>query len=128
MTEPAKLRPSLDDYDGKRKSVSERGDLDGAFADAPVKIDHTYITPIETHNPIELHASVAVWDGDRVTMYETIAGRRESSRGDGADAGHAGGKRPRRNALSRIGIRRQAVSLAALRHGRRGRAQARSSR
>lgn len=72
--EPAKLRPSLDDYSGERKKSSERGDFDGAFSDAPVKIDHTYITPIETHNPIELHASVAVWDGDRITMYETTQG------------------------------------------------------
>ena len=62
------------DYDGKRKSISKRGDPDAAFASAPVKIDQTYITPIETHNPIEMHASVAVWDGDRVTMYETSQG------------------------------------------------------
>jgi xanthine dehydrogenase YagR molybdenum-binding subunit len=70
----ANLRPSLDDYTGARKSVSKRGDPDAAFASAPVKIDQTYITPNETHNPIELHASVAVWDGDRVTLYETSQG------------------------------------------------------
>ena len=70
----AELRASLDDYTGKRKSVSKRGDPDAAFASAPVKIDATYITPNETHNPIELHASVAVWDGDRVTLYETSQG------------------------------------------------------
>ena len=68
------LRPSLDDYNGKRKSVSKRGDADAAFASAPVKIDATYITPNETHNPIELHASVAVWEGDHVTLYETSQG------------------------------------------------------
>ena len=71
---PANLRPGLDDYTGERKKGSERGDFAGAFQDAPVKLDHTYITPIETHNPIELHASVAVWDGDHVTMYETSQG------------------------------------------------------
>ena len=71
---PASLRESLDDYTGKRKSVSKRGDPDAAFASAPVKFDATYVTPIETHNPIELHASVAVWDGDRVTLYETSQG------------------------------------------------------
>ena len=64
----------LGDYSGKRKSVSKRGDPDGAFASAPVKLDATYTTPVETHNPIELHASVAVWDGDSVTMYETSQG------------------------------------------------------
>jgi xanthine dehydrogenase YagR molybdenum-binding subunit len=73
-TAPADLRKGLDDYSGKRKSVSKRGDPDAAFASAPVKVDATYITPVETHNPIELHASVAVWDGDRVTLYETSQG------------------------------------------------------
>lgn len=73
-TEPAKLRMSLDDYAGERKKGSERGDFDSAFEDAPVKVDQTYITPIETHNPIELHASVAVWQGDWLTMYETSQG------------------------------------------------------
>ncbi len=72
--EPANLRTSLDDFKGERKTVSNRGDVDAAFDEAPVKIDATYITPVETHNPIEMHASVAVWDGDRVTMYETSQG------------------------------------------------------
>jgi xanthine dehydrogenase YagR molybdenum-binding subunit len=72
--QPSLLHAALGDYDGKRKSVSKRGDPDAAFASAPVKVDQTYITPIETHNPIELHASVVVWDGDRVTLYETSQG------------------------------------------------------
>ena len=50
---------------------TERGDPDSAYANAPVKIDQTYTTPTETHNPIELHASVALWDGTRFTLYET---------------------------------------------------------
>ncbi|WP_244817658.1 xanthine dehydrogenase family protein molybdopterin-binding subunit [Caballeronia sp. Lep1P3] len=50
---------------------SERGDPDGAFASAPVKIDETYVTPVETHNPIELHSTVAQWDGNGYTFYET---------------------------------------------------------
>lgn len=73
-SQPGSLRTNLDDYTGPRKSVSKRGDPDAAFASAPVKIDATYITPVETHNPIELHASVAVWEGDRVTLYETSQG------------------------------------------------------
>jgi len=72
--QPANLRVSLDDYTGKRKSVSKRGDPDAAFNSAPVKLDATYITPVETHNPIETHASVAVWSGDNVTLYETSQG------------------------------------------------------
>jgi xanthine dehydrogenase YagR molybdenum-binding subunit len=50
---------------------SHRGDPDAAFASAPVKIDQTYATPTETHNPIELHASVADFDGQNFTLYET---------------------------------------------------------
>lgn len=49
---------------------SERGDPDGAFAGAPIKLDQTYVTPVETHNPIELHATTAVWEGSRLTLYE----------------------------------------------------------
>lgn len=49
---------------------SERGDPDQAFAAAAVKIDETYATPVETHNPIELHATVALWDGPSLTVYE----------------------------------------------------------
>jgi xanthine dehydrogenase YagR molybdenum-binding subunit len=68
------VRMDLADYNGPRKSASKRGDSDAAFASAPVKIDAIYGTPVETHNPIELHASVAVWDGDHVTLYETSQG------------------------------------------------------
>ncbi|SAL44579.1 aldehyde oxidase and xanthine dehydrogenase [Caballeronia peredens] len=50
---------------------SERGDPDRAFDGAPVKIDETYVTPVETHNPIELHATIAHWNGESYTFYET---------------------------------------------------------
>jgi xanthine dehydrogenase YagR molybdenum-binding subunit len=50
---------------------SERGDPDAAFERAAVRLDETYGTPVETHNAIELHASVAVWDGKTFTLYET---------------------------------------------------------
>ena len=69
-TEKPDLREHLE-TDEKPKEDSKRGDPDAAFASAPVKIDETYITPTETHNPIELHASVASWDGQNFTLYET---------------------------------------------------------
>jgi xanthine dehydrogenase YagR molybdenum-binding subunit len=65
---------SLDLSDGFTDTMhenSKRGDVDAAFASAPVKHEATYVTPIETHNPIELHASVATWDGTRFVLYET---------------------------------------------------------
>jgi len=49
---------------------SERGDADAAFASAPVKLDQTYVTPVETHNPIELQATTAIWDDSMLTIYE----------------------------------------------------------
>jgi xanthine dehydrogenase YagR molybdenum-binding subunit len=60
--------------EGNTKIHSSRGDMDTAFASAPVKVDETYVTPVETHNPIELHASVAIWDGKKFTLYETTQG------------------------------------------------------
>ncbi len=53
---------------------SERGDPGKAFAESEIQVDQTYGLPPETHNPIELHASVAVWDGSTFTLYETSQG------------------------------------------------------
>src|SRR5437660_3605419 len=53
---------------------SQRGDADAAFASAPVKIDQTYVTPAETHNPIELQGTTAIWDGSMLTIYEESQG------------------------------------------------------
>src|SRR6266853_3269437 len=57
-----------------QKVESERGDAAKAFDAAAVKLDQTYDLPPETHNPLELHASVAVWDGTAFTLYETTQG------------------------------------------------------
>ncbi|MGF6275241.1 xanthine dehydrogenase YagR molybdenum-binding subunit [Massilia sp. UYP11] len=45
------------------------GDFDGAFAGAPVKLDATYTTPDQSHAMMEPHASIASWDGDKVTVW-----------------------------------------------------------
>ena len=58
-------------YGSTNRLQSERGDAEAAFATAPIKLDHTYVTPAETHNPIELHATTATWDGSTLTLYET---------------------------------------------------------
>src|SRR5207302_482183 len=56
---------------GKKKSPDyHRGDADKAFADAPVKVEGTYTHPDEYHNPMELHATVAAWDGDKLTLHD----------------------------------------------------------
>jgi xanthine dehydrogenase YagR molybdenum-binding subunit len=61
-------------YGPRERLQSQRGDPDGAFASAPVKLDQTYVTPAETHNPIELHATIAVWEGSNLTLYESSQG------------------------------------------------------
>ena len=68
---PNVARDLGDGFSAKMDEASKRGDVDQAFAAASTKVDQTYITPIETHNPIELHASVANWDGQRYILYET---------------------------------------------------------
>ena len=57
-----------------KRLQSERGNAKSAFASAPVKLDQTYITPTETHNPIELQATTAMWDGQMLTIYEESQG------------------------------------------------------
>src|ERR1700751_4214519 len=63
-----------DNYTGHHESSWKRGDPDQALSTAPVVIDETYVTPVETHNPMEMHGTVAVWDGDNVTLYECTQG------------------------------------------------------
>jgi xanthine dehydrogenase YagR molybdenum-binding subunit len=48
-----------------------RGDVDAGLASADVRIDQTYTTPKENHNPMEPHAAIASWDGGQLTVYDT---------------------------------------------------------
>jgi xanthine dehydrogenase YagR molybdenum-binding subunit len=52
----------------------ELGDPDAALAHAPVVVDAVYSTPAEHNNPIEPHATVALWDGDGLTIYDSTQG------------------------------------------------------
>ena len=45
------------------------GDFERNFELAPVKLDATYTTPDQSHAMMEPHASTAVWDGDKVTVW-----------------------------------------------------------
>lgn len=53
-----------------KRVQSERGNAESAFAKAAVQLDQTYVTPTVTHNPIELQATTAIWDGSMLTIYE----------------------------------------------------------
>jgi len=64
----------LTTYGPRQRLQSQRGDAESAFASATVKLDQTYVTPAETHNPLELHATTAIWDGPTLTLYESSQG------------------------------------------------------
>jgi xanthine dehydrogenase YagR molybdenum-binding subunit len=61
-------------YGPAERLQSHRGDAEQAFASAPIKLDQTYITPAETHNPLEVHATTAIWEGSTLTLYESSQG------------------------------------------------------
>ncbi|MCW2953594.1 MAG: xanthine dehydrogenase [Conexibacter sp.] len=52
----------------------ERGDVDRALADAPVRFAATYTTPAEHASPMEPHATIAVWADSRLTLYNADQG------------------------------------------------------
>ena len=53
---------------------TEQGDFDAAFARAAVQLDATYITAATHNNPMEPHATMAVWDGGGLTLYDSTQG------------------------------------------------------
>ncbi len=59
---------------GNRPAASKRGDFAAAAASAPVKVAQTYRTPIEHHNPMEPHGTVATWSGSKLTVYDATQG------------------------------------------------------
>ena len=48
------------------------GDIDTAMANAAESVDQVYTTPNHVHAAMEPHASVAAWDGDRLTLYSSL--------------------------------------------------------
>ncbi|HEV3471304.1 MAG TPA: xanthine dehydrogenase family protein molybdopterin-binding subunit [Pyrinomonadaceae bacterium] len=47
-----------------------RGNPDEAMRQAPVKVEAEYRIPIEHHNAMEPHAAIAVWQGDKLTVFD----------------------------------------------------------
>ena len=58
------------DQGEQRPGETRRGDVDAALAAAEVKVDQSYVIPRENHNPMEMHATIAAWDGDRLTLWD----------------------------------------------------------
>jgi xanthine dehydrogenase YagR molybdenum-binding subunit len=47
-----------------------RGNPEAAMKTAPVKVEAEYRIPIEHHNAMEPHAAIAVWQGDKLTVFD----------------------------------------------------------
>ena len=64
---PEKVNPSF-------PTDTEQGDVEGALAAAAVSVDATYRTPAFHNNPMEPHATLAVWEGGDLTLYDSNQG------------------------------------------------------
>lgn len=53
----------------KDKADKLRGDVDKAISNSEFSIEAVYETPIEHHQPMETHATIAVWEGEKLTLY-----------------------------------------------------------
>lgn len=50
------------------KADTEKGDFDAAYAAAPHQLDVVYTTPFQFHAAMEPHATIARWEGDKLTV------------------------------------------------------------
>src|SRR5258706_9036308 len=50
------------------------GDVEAALPSAAVSLDHPYTTPAEHNNPLEPHATTAIWSDEEVTLYDANQG------------------------------------------------------
>ena len=66
---------------------TRRGAAVKALRQAPVRVDAVYVHPREQHNAIELHATVAAWEGERLTLYD----KTQWVRNDRAEIAHVFG-------------------------------------
>lgn len=54
-----------------RRGISKpRGNPEEAMKSAAVKVEAEYRIPIEHHNPMEPHAAIAFWQGDKLTIFD----------------------------------------------------------
>lgn len=67
LYKPEQVNP---DYD----TDTSEGDVDTALTAAAVVVDHTYTTPHEHNSPMEPHATIAIWDDGRLTLYDSTQG------------------------------------------------------
>ncbi len=51
-----------------------RGELEQGFAEADAVVEMSFHTLCQIHTPLELHGSVARWDGDELTVWDSTQG------------------------------------------------------
>lgn len=73
-TEPVLPTQQQSDQGKSRPPETRRGCPEQALADAAVKVEQTYVIPRENHNPIEMHATIAAWEGDCLTLWDKTQG------------------------------------------------------
>ena len=60
---------------GGDPSMSNRGDVERGLKEAQARFENVYTTPPEVHNPMEPHATIAVWDKpDHLTLFDATQG------------------------------------------------------
>ncbi|SEB15713.1 xanthine dehydrogenase family protein molybdopterin-binding subunit [Paraburkholderia sartisoli] len=57
-----------------RQTDTLRGNIGAGLANGTTRIDAVYTTPMEHHNPMEPHATLAIWDGPNLTLYDSTQG------------------------------------------------------
>ncbi len=74
LYQPDKVNPNF-------PTDTDEGDFDGAFAQAPVTVDAAFETPWQHNNPMEPHASLALWEAeDSLTIYDSTQGASSAQR------------------------------------------------
>ena len=58
----------------RQPAAPPRGNPEEAMRNARVKIEAEYRIPIEHHNPMEPHAAIAFWEGDKLTIFDKTQG------------------------------------------------------
>ncbi len=54
--------------------VRERGDVGAGLAEADVVLEEVYRTSCQIHTPMEVHVSIARWEGERLTVWDSTQG------------------------------------------------------
>ena len=67
MTRLGEARPPKSAGKEPAKQVVQQPDT---VPSGSVVIENTYITPIQTHNPMEPHGTIAWWEGEKLSVYD----------------------------------------------------------